>query len=184
MLLLRIILRTKAIASRIRLGVHHIVDGPAKCEQLVDVVALAQLVDMTPMVAAEHSAFVYRHSGGIGDDRLIDAHLGAVGEAGDHPWVLPPAPRKPLLCSGIAVRIVKSLDVAADQWSDPDASYEADQVHLLASLIAVASGEHHTCGVGQPAQLGADGGVEFGIHQHQMLASGEAVQREMTAELD
>src|SRR5271157_1722267 len=102
---------------------------------------------MTPMVAAEHSAFVYRHSGCVGDDRLIDAHLGAVGETGNHPWVLPPAPSKPLLCSGIAVRVVQALDVAADQWSDPDASYEADQVHLRTSLVTVASGEHHTRGV-------------------------------------
>src|ERR1700761_7624316 len=103
---------------------------------------------MTTVVASEHSAFVHRHSGGVGDDRLVDAHLRAIGDAGDHPCVLSPAPRKPLLRSGIAGRVVKSLDVAADQWSDPDASYEADQVHLQAGLIAVASGEHDTGCVG------------------------------------
>src|ERR1700756_905705 len=95
-----------------------------------------------------------------------------------------PSAAQTLLCSGISGRVVKSLDVAADQWSEPDTSYKADQVHLQAGLITVAPGEHDTCGVGQPTQLGADGRIEFGVHQHQMLASGEATQRQMTAALD
>jgi hypothetical protein len=37
---------------------HHKVDGAAERAQLVDVVTLGQLVDMTPMAAAEHPAFV------------------------------------------------------------------------------------------------------------------------------
>src|SRR5277367_3548436 len=105
---------------------------------------MGQLVDMTPMAAAEYPAFVHRHSGGVGDDGLLDADLGAIGETGGHRGVLAPAPRKPLLRGGIAVRVMQPLDVAADQWSDPDASDKPDQVHLRARLIAVASGEHDT----------------------------------------
>src|SRR5581483_11699936 len=70
------------------------------------------------------------------------------------------------------------------QWRYPDASYEADQIHLKARLIAVASGDDDTCGVSQPTQLGTHGRIYSGVHPYQMLAPREARQCKMTAQLD
>ena len=65
-----------------------------------------------------------------------------------------------------------------------DAADKPDQIHLHAGLITVTAGEHDARRVGTPAEFGTDGGVDLGVHQHEVLAVLEAVKREVTAELD
>ena len=94
-----------------------------------------------------HAALRHRHAGRVGDDRLLEGDLRAVGEAGHHVRVLAPLLGEALLRGRRAVRVLQALDVAADQRTQADAADEADQVHLHARLVAVAAGEHDAGGL-------------------------------------
>ena len=139
---------------------------------------------MALVIAPQHATLVHRQAGGVRDDRLLHTHLRAVGEAGDHPRILAPPLGETFLGGRVAVRVLQALDVSADQWRHADAADKPDQIHLHTGLITVTAGEHDARGVGTPAELGTDGGVDLGVHQHEVLAVLEAVEREVTAELD
>ena len=61
-----------------------------------------------------------RHAGRVGDDRLLEADLRAVGEARHHVRVLAPLRREAGLRRRVAVGILQALDVAADERRQAD----------------------------------------------------------------
>ena len=93
----------------------------------------------------------------------------AVREACHHVRVLAPLLGKSLLRSRVAMLVLQSLDVAADQRRDAETLDEAPQVELHAGLIAIAAGENHAGFLGVLLQNRADRSVELGVHRHHVL---------------
>ena len=120
----------------------------------------------------------------VGDRGLLEGALRAVGEAGDHPGVLAPLLREPLLRRRIAVRVLQALDVAHQQRGDPEALDVAEEVALHSGLVAVARGVHHSGRVRLGLEDRADGAVELGVHHHDVLAALDRPQHDGGAVLD
>ena len=78
-----------------------------------------------------------------------------------------------LLRVGVAVVVEKPLDVAGQYRPVADGPDKAEHVHGHARLVAVGVGDHHARAVGEDLEDRADGGVQLGIHEHDMLAVGD-----------
>jgi hypothetical protein len=114
----------------------------------------------------------------------IDSSKLIVGERGDHGGVLPPPLRPALLGGGIPVGVLQAFHVADDARDEAEALDPADQVHLHARLVSVASGEDLAVLPPVDAQDGPDGRVYFGVHQDDGLPVGERLDDDARAELD
>jgi hypothetical protein len=180
--LLRIVVLGHHVHAGARLRAHDVVDDATQRAELLDVVDAGELVDVPGVVHGVEPAPGHGQPGGVGDQGLLDADLAAVGEARDHPRVLAPAPGEPLLGGGVAVGVLQALDVAGHPDGEPQLTDEPDEVHLHARLVAVGAGVDHAGGVGLGHQQRPQGGVHLGVEQHQVLAGGEARQRQLGAE--
>ena len=136
------------------------------------------------MVGAAHAATLDGHAGGVRHDRLLERDLRAVGEAGHHCGVLTPLLGKPLLRGRVPIGVVQSLDVPGDQRSQADALHEANEIHLHARLVTVASGVDDPGRSGLLREGPADGSVDLGVHQHDVLAAGDCGLADPAAVLD
>jgi hypothetical protein len=66
----------------------------------------------------------------------------------------------------------------------PDRPDEAPEVHLDARLVAVGGRDDHALAVGVGLEDGADGAVDLRVHEHQVLAVADGVERHVRTELD
>ena len=112
------------------------------------------------------------------------ADLGTVGETRHHRGILLPPLRKSLLSGRVAIRVLKPLDVADDARDQTEPLDPAVEIHLDARLIAVAGGKNDAVLLGIDLQDRPDGRVDFGIHQHDVLAVLEGLEHDMRTELD
>ena len=78
-----------------------------------------------------------------------------------------------LLRVGVAVMVEEALDVAGQHRPVADRLDEAEHVHRHTRLVAVGVGYHHARAVGEDLEHRADGGVQLGIHEHDVLAVGD-----------
>ena len=122
--------------------------------------------------------------GGIGDDRLLEADLGAIGERSDHRGVLAPPLRPALLRRRIAIGILQPFHVADDARDETEALHPAKQIHLHARLVTIARRQNHAVLARVHLQNRADGRIDLGVHQHDGLAVPERLEDDMSAELD
>ena len=127
---------------------------------------------------------LHLEAGGVGDDRLLEADLRAVGEARHHRRVLPPLLGEALLRRRVAIGILQALDVADDARDQAEALDPADEVHLHAGLVAVAGRQDDAVLLGVDLQDRADRRVDLGVHQHDVLAVLERLEHDVGAELD
>ncbi len=164
---------------------HHVVDGAAELAQFLDVVELAYLEDIACVLqAARHAARAHLEARRIGNDALLEADLGAIGEARHHRRVLSPTLGKALLRGRVTIRILKSLHIPQEARREAKAFDPAIKVHLHARLIALTAGEDHALLVGIGLEDGADRGIELGVHQHDVLPVLEGLENDAGAVFD
>ncbi len=157
----------------------------AEFAAFVDVVELTDLHHVAAIFqTARHAARADLETGRVGDDRLLETDLGAVGEARHHRRILPPFFGKALLRGGVAIRILQTLHVADHPRSQTETLHPAKQIHLRARLVAVACRQDDTVFRGIGLENRTDRGVDLGIQQHDILAVLERLQRHPRAELD
>ena len=89
-----------------------------------------------------------------------------------------------LLGRRIAIRILQTLDVADDAGDQAKPFDPAVEIHLDAGLVAVAGRKNDAVFLCIYLQDRTDRRVDFGIHQHDVLAVLESLENDMRAELD
>ena len=137
---------------------------------------------MAVVVLAQHAPPVHGESQGVGDDRLFEADLGTVGEAGDHGRVLSPLRGEAGLRGWCAVFVLQALDVAQHPGDEAEAFDESGQVDLHPGLISVTGGHDDAFGVGVGLEDRTDSCVQFGIHEDHVLVLLDGVQGDVSAE--
>ena len=91
---------------------------------------------------------------------------------------------EPLLRRRVAVGVLQALDVADHARLEAEALHPAVEVELDARLVAVAGRHDHAVPVGVDVEDRADRRLELGVHQHDVLAVRERLERDLRAELD
>ncbi len=182
--LLRIVVLGEDVDLRERRA-DDVVDDTAERPDLVDVVEASDRHHVVAVLEpSRHPALLHREAGRVRDDRLLERDLRAVGERRHHGRVLAPRLGEVLLRGGVAVGILQALDVADHPRLEPEPLDPPIEVQLHTRLVAVARREDDAVPVGVDVEDRADRGLELGVHEHDVLAVRERLERDLGSELD
>src|SRR3954453_13606420 len=137
---------------------NHIINYSAVLAYFLDVIELANLHDIVLVfLSARHAAAHHLEAGRVGYDRLLEADLRAVSEAGDHCRILFPLLGESLLGGRIAIRILQAFNVPDYAWREAETFDPSIKIHLNAGLVTIARGKDHTVLSGIGLHDGSDG---------------------------
>ena len=149
---------------------HDVIHNAAQLADLFDIIDLANFHDVVFVFeASRHASRADDESSCVGDDGLLKAYLGAVRKAGYHSRVLCPFFRETLLRGWIAVRILKTLDVANHPGRQSQSLHPAVQIDLHSWFVPVAGRQNHAILFCIDLQDGPDSGVDFCVQHHDVL---------------
>src|SRR5437588_1986755 len=164
---------------------NNVINDTAEPAQFVDIVELADLHHVLLVLSASgHAARFDDKPGGVSDDGLLEADLGAIGKAGDHGGVLAPLFREALLCGRVSIGILKTFDVAHDARCQSKTFDPSIEIHLDARFIAFTGRENGALFCSVSLEDGPDGGVDLGVHQPDVFVMLEGFEDELSTELD
>src|SRR5258708_19745894 len=125
-------------------GTYGVVDDPTQSPNLLKIVQLVNVHDGAVVLQpARHPAGSDLESGGVGDDRLLEADLGPVCKGRNHRRVLPPSLSPALLGGRVAIGVLQALDVSDNARDETQTLHPSDQVHLQAPSIAFPTANYH-----------------------------------------
>src|SRR5258708_14293047 len=166
-------------------GTYGGVDGPTPSPNRLKIVQLVNVHDGGVVLQpARHPAGSDLESGGVGDDRLLEADLGPVCKGRNHRRVLPPSLSPALLGGRVAIGVLQALDVSDNARDETQTLHPSDQVHLQARFIAFASGKDDFVLARIHLENRADRGIDLGIHQYDRFAVFESLENYVSTELD
>ena len=142
MLLYRVIMGTQDKDTRARFSPDDIVNDTVPRNQFVQRKMLGYFPNRRSGRDAwtEHATFGDMHTGGIGDDSLFKWYFTAIGKGGDHRRPLAPFAGKTFLSCRIAIGIMQSFDVAAENRLYTQTLHKAIEIHDYTGLITVRIG--------------------------------------------
>ena len=97
---------------------------------------------------------------------------------------LSPTLGKAVLRGRVTIRVLKALHIPHQARREAKAFDPAIKVHLHARLVALTAGEDHAVLVGIGLEDGADGGIELGVHQHDVLPVLEGLEHDVGTVFD
>ena len=160
--------------------IHHTTEAP----ELFDIVKPS---DCHYVVAVRqpsgHAALLHHKARSVGDDGLFKADFGTVSETCYHGRILPPALGECLLRRWRAIGILQAFHVSHHAGSESQPLYPAVKVHLQTRFVSFGSREDNAVFLGINLKDRADGGVQLGVQQNDLLAMSERLENNLGAEL-
>jgi hypothetical protein len=165
-------------------GADHVIYYAAKVTQFINIIDFPNLHNVIAVLEAPgHPSGPDDESGRIRHNGLLEANLRAVGKARDHRGVLAPPLSPALLSRRVTVGVLEPFDVPNNTRDESESFDPPVQVHLDPRLVALARRHNDPVLLRIALQDGANGSVEFGVHQDDVFTMPECLKHHVRPKL-